>query len=278
MNILSFLDDEEGSRPFQACKPRTRVRFDDEWKNEGGLGEDPFETFIAEALVLGCGSPLKPGKEATVHICPAHPRTGLAWLAVKVYKDISDRSFRRQSAYLQGRFAEAGISRRDAAHILSHPGALQAFWVDSEYRVLSLLHEAGLPVPRALGRSPQAVAMELIGDDEEKASPRLKDMPLRGGRAREGFEILLDAVDRMLGLDIVHGDLSPYNILAGPHGPVIIDFPQAVDPRFHPRAFELLERDLRALCSHFAESGLRLTEADASSFARQMWDKHDPGR
>ena len=29
---------------------------------------------------------------------------------------------------------------------------------------------------------------------------------------------------RMLRCDLIHGDLSPYNVLVGSHGPVVIDF------------------------------------------------------
>jgi len=47
---------------------------------------------------------------------------------------------------------------------------------------------------------------------------------------------------------VVHGDLSPYNMLVWDDRLFLIDFPQAVDPVAHPDGFTLLERDVRSVC------------------------------
>ena len=67
---------------------------------------------------------------------------------------------------------------------------------------------------------------------------------------------------------LVHGDLSPYNILHWNGGAVIIDFPQMVDARKNPHAYDLLRRDLTRVCAYFARFGVR---ADAEEIARDMW-------
>jgi serine/threonine-protein kinase RIO1 len=43
---------------------------------------------------------------------------------------------------------------------------------------------------------------------------------------------------------IVHGDLSEYNVLVGPDGPVIIDLPQAVSAAGNNNARAMLLRDV----------------------------------
>jgi serine/threonine-protein kinase RIO1 len=49
----------------------------------------------------------------------------------------------------------------------------------------------------------------------------------------------------MLFLDLIHGDLSCYNILYKQGRPVIIDFPQMINARYHSEAKIMLERDIR---------------------------------
>jgi len=57
-----------------------------------------------------------------------------------------------------------------------------------------------------------------------------------------------------LRLGIVHGDLSPYNIIAGRRA-YIIDWPQWV-PLGHPVAAAYLRRDLHNMATYFKEKGV----------------------
>ena len=73
-------------------------------------------------------------------------------------------------------------------------------------------------------------------------------------------------IERWLGVNLVHGDLSPYNILYWKGRCVAIDFPQAVDPRFNDAARSLLERDISNLAKYFARMGVKLDRfGDASA-------------
>jgi RIO kinase 1 len=68
----------------------------------------------------------------------------------------------------------------------------------------------------------------------------------------------------------VHGDLSPYNVLYREGRPIIIDFPQAVDPRFNSNALELLERDIDRICAYVRRFGM---EVDAWRLSRELWGR-----
>ena len=57
---------------------------------------------------------------------------------------------------------------------------------------------------------------------------------------------------RMLCSDVIHGDLSPYNILMAWNGPNIIDFPQVVNAAANSRAEFFFKRDLENLRRFFA--------------------------
>ena len=67
---------------------------------------------------------------------------------------------------------------------------------------------------------------------------------------------------------LVHGDLSAYNILLGDNGPVIIDLPQAIDPRFNNSARRLFERDVRNVAKFCSRSGARI---DADGVIDELW-------
>jgi RIO kinase 1 len=70
--------------------------------------------------------------------------------------------------------------------------------------------------------------------------------------------------------NVVHGDLSAYNVLVHRGSACLIDFPQAVDPRTNTDACSLLFRDVENLCRHFEKFGV---EADATRLSIDLWKK-----
>jgi RIO kinase 1 len=79
----------------------------------------------------------------------------------------------------------------------------------------------------------------------------------------------------MLSLHIVHGDLSPYNILLHDNRLVIIDFPQAVDPRKNGQAEMLLVRDVTNVCAYFKRQGLKV---DGAEVGADLWQRYSRAR
>ena len=78
----------------------------------------------------------------------------------------------------------------------------------------------------------------------------------------------------MLCVGLIHGDLSEFNVLVAPDGPVIIDLPQVVNAAGNNAALAMLERDvnnLRATLGRFAPELL------ATEFAREMWALFEQG-
>jgi RIO kinase 1 len=73
----------------------------------------------------------------------------------------------------------------------------------------------------------------------------------------EAWTQLLVAMHAMVRCGVVHGDLSPYNILWDVDRVVIIDLPQAVDPIAHPEGLALLQRDVANVSTWFTRRGVR---------------------
>src|SRR5439155_2462656 len=144
----------------------------------------------------------------------------------------------------------------------------QGLWVKAEFDTQQMLFDAGVSVPRPIACNGDVIVMEWIGDDDASA-PQLKDVTLDSRDARPMFQQLLRDVEMLLRCNRIHGDLSPFNILVHGGRAILIDFPQAVDPRMNRNSFSLLSRDLENVCRHFSTRyGI---PADPSRIAGQMW-------
>lgn len=80
------------------------------------------------------------------------------------------------------------------------------------------------------------------------------------------YQRVLDNVALWLAHHRVHADLSAFNILYWQGTVKVIDFPQSVDPRQSPSAWDLLQRDLENVHRYFARYGI---EGDP------VWITHD---
>lgn len=110
-----------------------------------------------------------------------------------------------------------------------------------EFAVMEKLYPM-VAVPRPVAVNRHALAMQFV------AGPPLHRINLSD--AGDGLELILGEVGRASGLGIIHADLSEFNIMVAESGPVIIDWPQAVDVS-HPHAQEWLERDISNVLRFF---------------------------
>ncbi|HVK37643.1 MAG TPA: RIO1 family regulatory kinase/ATPase [Candidatus Kapabacteria bacterium] len=198
-------------------------------------------------------APILRGKEASVFA----GRRGSAPVAVKLYTDVTIRSFRKDASYREGRFiGDTRIERAIEHHSRRGLAASQAIWVEEEYRQLRTLGARGVRVPRPIGHAGMAIVMEFIGDDGV-AAPRLAEAELTPREAHVAFAAAVDALVRLVRSGLVHGDYSTYNLLWWRGEVVVIDLPQVVEITRNPNAVELMQRDVRSLCASFARIGVR---------------------
>jgi RIO kinase 1 len=215
---------------------------------------ESIQPFIDRGLISEVIQLLKSGKEATVYSCRGGPRMPGRLLAVKIYRPMEHRQFRNDAVYRQGRVIVSGRTRR-AVDNGSAFGKQAAFgmWVGMEWGHLRELHAAHLDVPRPIEMAGNAIVMSYLGDETSPA-PQLRSVKLTETQAIDTWDRIVWNVQRMLSLNRIHGDLSPYNLLWHDDHAWIIDVPQMVDPRENPNARMLLERDLENVwkfCSKF---------------------------
>jgi RIO kinase 1 len=229
-----------------------------------------MDSFLDDSLVLRVLEVIQSGKEATVFRCEAAPSTGRRYFAAKVYRPMIRRNFRNDSVYQQGRVILNGHDRRAFARGTEFGREVQqTLWVMSEFETQRILYDAGADVPQPIKFNGNAILMEWLGDDASPAV-QLRHAELREPEAGVLCERLLANIELMLRHNIVHGDLSPFNILylGDGNGAKIIDFPQAVDARTNPAAVDLLRRDVENVCRYFQRFGI---ENDPAMIADDLW-------
>ncbi|HEX9048917.1 MAG TPA: RIO1 family regulatory kinase/ATPase, partial [Anaeromyxobacter sp.] len=227
---------------------------------------ESLETLLADGLVDEVRGRLKSGKEADLWLV----RSGGELLAAKIYKARQARSFRNNAGYKEGRRVRDTRTQRamDRGSRFGQAAAEEA-WKAKESDALHTLHAAGVRVPRPVLFHDGVLLMELVVDAHGHPAPRLVDAHLAREAAAALYADLRAQVVRMLACDLIHGDLSPYNVLLGRDGPVVIDFPQVVGAAHNSQAESFLHRDVENLRRFFAALDPALRSA--ANDAREIW-------
>jgi RIO kinase 1 len=250
-------------------------------RHEEGWLMSSLHSFYDEGLITDVLALIKGGKEATVYRCEAHPTTGLGLLAAKVYRPRMFRNLRNDAMYRQGREVltadgrpvgkQAGtIARAIRNKTAFGLEAAHTSWLMHEFTAMELLYKAGASVPRPIASSENAILMSYHGD-EQMAAPTLNTVCLEPGEAETLFQEVLRNIDLMLQHELIHGDLSAYNILYWAGEITIIDFPQVVYLHSNRKSRLILQRDITRTCEYFAEQRVR---CDPLAIAGELWHRY----
>ncbi|MCY1368291.1 RIO1 family protein [compost metagenome] len=147
-------------------------------------------------------------------------------------------------------------------------------WQNAEVAALFRLANAGVRVPKPYDFLDGVLLMELVGDGMGDAAPRLNDVDLTPEDAREFHAFMIGEIVKMLCAGLIHGDLSEFNVLLDPYGPVIIDLPQAVDAAGNNHALRMLERDVGNMAAYFGQFA---PELQFTRYAKEMWALYEAG-
>jgi RIO kinase 1 len=214
---------------------------------------------------------LKSGKEATVYIV----RSGTQLRCAKVYRDMAQRSFQRRAQYQEGRKVRGSRETRAMSRSTRFGRREQENeWKNAEVDALYRLAAADVRVPRPFGYFNDVLVMELVTDASGNPAPRLGEVELTADIARDYHDFLMRQIVRMLSLGLIHGDLSEFNVLLAPEGPVIIDLPQVVNASGNNAAFAMLERDVNNIRTTLGRFAPELLQTE---FAREMWLLYEQG-
>jgi RIO kinase 1 len=232
---------------------------------------EALQVLLDDGIIDEVRRQLKSGKEASVYVV----RCGLEVRCAKVYKDMGTRSFQARAQYQEGRKVRGSRQARAMAKSTSYGRKEQeSAWKNTEVDALYQLVAAGVRVPQPFGFFSGVLLMELVMDAEGHSAPRLGEVDLAPEQAREFHAFLIRQVVRMLCVGLIHGDLSEFNVLVGPEGPVIIDLPQAVDAAANNNALAMLQRDVGNITETLGRFAPELLETD---YANEMWALFEQG-
>jgi RIO kinase 1 len=230
-----------------------------------------LQVLIDDGIIDEVLRPLKSGKEAAVYVV----RGGGEVRCAKVYKDMAQRSFQQRVQYQEGRKVRGSREAR-AIGKASRYGRKQQeeAWKHTEVDALYLLRDAGVRVPEPHGFFHGVLVMEMVTDAEGFAAPRLGEYEPTPEQAREFHAVLVRQVVRMLCCGLIHGDLSPYNVLVDAGGPVLIDFPQVVSAGGNNAARRMLLRDVNNLTAYLGRWAPELLD---TWHGEEMWALFEAG-
>lgn len=166
-------------------------------------------------------------------------------VAIKIFLTTSASFVSGRMMYIQGdeRFKN---TRKDTRSLVN-------LWALKEFKNLQQARDAWVRVPMPLKVEGNVLLMEFIGRNGIPA-PLLREKPL--DHPARVYDKIAEAVKRLYQkAQLVHGDLSEYNIMIDDGEPVVFDFAQAVPPE-HPMARSFLERDLNRMNDYFSRIGV----------------------
>ncbi len=174
------------------------------------------------------------GKEARVYWGVTDQKTDVA---VKIYLT-SSSDFKKRSQYILGdpRFNRFSRDSRSVAEL----------WARKEYTNLQQAFDCGVRVPKPITFLGNVLVMEFIGENGVP-SPTLIDVSV----TRKDYLYIVKSVKTLFNkAEIVHADLSEYNIFKLHKELIIFDLGSAVS-REHPLANDFLLRDIQNLNRFF---------------------------
>ena len=172
-------------------------------------------------------------------------------LAVKIYLTASAEFKKGMVKYIEGDYRFKGVKHDTRSLIFA--------WAQKEFRNLEQASRARVRVPHPVAVRNNVLVMEFIGKNGVNA-PSLKEQAPSDPEAV--YEVLLTYLERLYRkADLVHGDLSEYNVMMWKGKPVVFDVAQAV-PTSHPMAKFFLQRDLANVNRFFSRLSVKVLSVD----------------
>jgi len=220
--------------------------------SERAVLEEVFDTstlmtiydFLNKGIIDEIYGAVKAGKESKIYW--GRDSEGKE-LAIKIYLTVSSEFRKGMLPYIEGdpRFAHV---RRDTR-------SLVYTWAQKEFKNLQRAHEVGIAVPKPIAVSKNVLIMGFIGENGVSA-PLLKEFSTENPR-RTYRELLASIRKLYQKAELVHADLSEYNIMIWKGKPILFDVSQAVSLN-HPMADKFLRRDLENINRYFQKLGVEV--------------------
>ena len=203
---------------------------------------------INDKIIKTMKSSIASGKESKVYLAVDDSHN---FLAVKIYLQ-ANTEFKKRMQYIDGdpRFS----------HIKKGSRNLIATWAKKEFKNLKTAYNNGVNVPVPYEVRRNVLVMDFIGDDEGNPCSNL--VYSESVTSKDYDEIILQASKLYQKAELVHADLSEYNIFKCRDGRIMFfDFGSSVNIR-HPNSKQFLIRDIININGFFVKRGIQVLNND----------------
>ncbi|XP_026882713.2 serine/threonine-protein kinase RIO3 [Electrophorus electricus] len=136
-----------------------------------------------------------------------------------------------------------------------NPRKIIRLWAEKEMHNLVRMKKAGIPCPEVVMLKKHILVMSFIGQNQVPA-PKLKEAVLSSDDMKKAYYQVLQMMKQLFEeCNLVHADLSEYNMLWHDGQVWLIDVSQSVEPT-HPHGLEFLFRDCRNVSTFFQKAGV----------------------
>uniref|UniRef100_A0A8B9GZS2 Serine/threonine-protein kinase RIO3 n=1 Tax=Astyanax mexicanus TaxID=7994 RepID=A0A8B9GZS2_ASTMX len=136
-----------------------------------------------------------------------------------------------------------------------NPRKIIRLWAEKEMHNLARMKKAGIPCPDVVILKKHILVMSFIGQNQVPA-PKLKEANLSKEDLTKAYYQVVQTMQQLYKeCNLVHADLSEYNMLWHDGQVWLIDVSQSVEPT-HPHGLEFLFRDCRNVATFFQKSGV----------------------
>jgi RIO kinase 1 len=183
---------------------------------------------------------LAAGKEAKVYLAQA-PDGSL--ITLKIYLTVS-AEFKKRMLYIAGdpRFSDIKKGSRN----------MMTIWARKEFKNMQTAHSAGVRVPAAIAVKKNVLVMEYVTDQEGNLARPLAYHEV----TQDDYKQVIEQVSLLYRkANLVHADLSEYNIFRSDKGVMLFDFGSSVDIK-HPNSKQFLVRDVLNVDRFFEKRGV----------------------
>lgn len=187
---------------------------------------------------------LAAGKESKVYLAEAPDGSPIT---LKIYLTVS-AEFKKRMQYIAGdpRFSEIKKGSRN----------IMTIWARKEFKNMRAARSAGVRVPEPIAVKKNILVMEYVTDDEGNLAKPLVEHEITS----DDYKQVIEQVSLLYRkANLVHADLSEYNIFKSDRGIMLFDFGSAVDIK-HPNSKQFLVRDVLNVNKFFEKRGIEVDD------------------
>ena len=200
--------------------------------------------FLSKGVLNEVNGVVSAGKEARVYWGKTKEDKELA---VKIYLTSSAEFKKGMMMYIEGDYRFKNVKHDTRSLIYT--------WAQKEYKNLQEAARAKIRVPTPIALESNVLIMEFLGKDGVSAPTLKEQLP---DDPEKTYKLLLTYMKRLYKkAELVHGDLSEYNLITWKGKLVMFDMSQSV-PTSHPLAQFLLNRDITNVNRFFSRIGVKV--------------------